>query len=102
MQIEKRKWFDVPDSRVKRENGKGSFYNVEARFSDHPVINVAKSKEARRNVYDFSIVLHTRVKRAMGDLPAVKNMSAHALRFDKGKALDKLEFERCKASIVRC
>ena len=69
MQIEKRKWFDVPDSRVKRENGKGSFCNVEARFSDHAVINIPKSKEARRNVYDFSIVLHTRVGSVRGICP---------------------------------
>ena len=103
MPIEKRKWFDVRDSLVKRENGEGTFCNVEARFSDHPVLNLAKSKEVRRNVYDLSIVLHTRVKRAMGDLPAVKNMSAHVLRFDKGKAaIDKTDFETYKASIVRC
>jgi hypothetical protein len=99
---EKRKWFDVPDSLVKRENGEGTYHNVEAGFSDHPVLNVEKSKLARRNVYDLSIVLHTRVKRAMGDLPAVKNSSAQTIRFDKGTALGKLDFETAKAAIVRC
>lgn len=38
----------------------------------------------------------------MGDLPAVKNMSAQTIRFDKGKALDKIDFEAAKAAIVRC
>lgn len=102
MAINKKQWFDVPDSRVKREDGRGLYYNVEARFSDHPVINVEKSKIARHNVYDFSIVCHTRVKRAAGDAPAIKNMTSQALRFDKGKALSKEGFEQAKSLIVRC
>jgi hypothetical protein len=68
---------------------------------DHPVINIPKSKEARHNVYDLSIVLQTRVKRAMGDMPAVKNMVGQAIRFDKGKALCKEDFDVAKVLIVR-
>ncbi len=83
--IDKRQWFDLPDSLVEREDGKGSYYNVEARFSDHPVYNAQKSNIARHNVYDIGIVLHTRVKRAGGDAPAQKNMSALVIRFDKGE-----------------
>lgn len=100
MSINKKQWFDVPDSFVKTENG--GYYNVEARFSDHPVLNPDKSRIARHNVYDFSIVLHTRVKRATGDVPATKNMSAQALRFDKGAGMGKGDFETAKRHITRC
>jgi hypothetical protein len=83
--IDKRKWFDVPDSLVEREDGNSLYYNVEARFADHPVLNGEKTRVARSNVYDIGMVLHTRVKRAGGDAAAIKNMSAQVLRFDKGE-----------------
>lgn len=102
MAINKKKFYPVPDSLVEREDGHGKYYNVEARFSDHPVINPDKSRIARHNVYDFSIVLHTRVRRVMGDAAAQPNMSAQPIRFDKGKALRGDDFERCKALIMRC
>lgn len=100
--IDKRKWFDVPDSLVDREDGEGSYYNVEARFADHPVLNPEKSRIARHNVYDLGIVLHTRVKRVGGDVAAQKNMSARVLRFDKGDKLSETDFATAKKEIKRC
>lgn len=97
----KKQWFPVKDSLTKGERGK-SYFNVEARFSDHPVINVEKSKIARHNVYDFSIVLHTRVKRNAFDGPAQPNVSAQALRFDKGAKMGGPDFDAAKNAIVRC
>jgi hypothetical protein len=102
MAINKKQWFDVPNSMTKREDGKGSYYNVDARFSDHPVINIEQSRIARHNVYEFSIVLHTRVKRAMSDARAQPNMSAQAIRFDKGATLGGDAFEAAKLLLVRC
>jgi hypothetical protein len=101
MSIDKKQWFDVLDSRVEREDGKGFYYNVEARFSDHPVINIEKSRIARHNVYEFSVVLHTRVKRAAGDVPAVKNMTSQPIRFDKAK-LSQEQFNEAVKLIARC
>lgn len=102
MPINKKKFHDVEDSWVDREDGKGGYYNVQARFSDHPVINPGKSQIARHNVYDFAIVLHTRVKRTMGDAKAQENLTAQTIRFDKGKRLGSDDFEKAKALIVRC
>lgn len=98
----KKQWFDVLDSKTKKEGGNGFFYNVEARFSDHPVINIEKSKVARHAVYEWSIVLHTRVKRIADGAMAQKNMSAQTLRFDKGEAMGELDFEAAKKAIMRC
>jgi len=97
----KKQWFDVKDSLTKGERGK-EYYNVQARFSDHPVINVEKSKIARRNIYDYSIVLHTQVKRNAFDAPAQPNTSSQTLRFDKGSSMGGAEFEAAKAAIMRC
>ena len=99
--IDKREWFDVPDSLVMREDEKGTYHNVEARFADLPVINVEKSRIARHNVYDLSTVLHTRVKRIMGDARAQPNMSAQPIRFDKDKQ-GQSDFEAIKGMIMRC
>ena len=110
----KKKWFPVPDSLTKRDDGRGKFYNIEARFEDHPVINVTKSQEARTQIYDTSIVLHTRIVRgAFG--PAIKNMSSQPIRFDKGRGgttldqygkptvgLRQEDFNAAKALIQRC
>jgi len=98
----KKQWFDVLDSKTEKENGNGFYYNVEARFSDHPVINVEKSRVARHSVYDYSIVLHTRVKRVAGDAKAQPNMSAQPLRFDKGAAMGGDDFDKAKLAIMRC
>ena len=79
----KKQWFDVPDSKCKAENG-DEYLNVEARFADHPILDVAASKIARHSVYKYGIVLHTRVKRNTFDKPAIANASSFVLRFDKG------------------
>ena len=101
MRIDKKKWFDVPDSETEDERKK-LFFNVEARFSDHPVIDMELSRTARRNIYKFSIVLHTRVKRAAIGGKAQPNMSTQSLRFDKGAAMGAADFEASKAAIMRC
>jgi hypothetical protein len=98
----KKRWFDVPDSLTKSEDGKREYFNVEARFHDHPVINVAKSTLARHNVHDFSIRLEMRVKYASGDVPAVRNATHHAIRFDKGSGLRSEDFKATMLLIQRC
>lgn len=100
--LNKRQWFDVPDSLTEREDGKSSYCNVEARFADHPVLNPEKSRIARHNVYDLGIVLHTRVKRGPGDVKAQPNMSGLTLRFDKGDRQSKENFEAAKQAVQRC
>lgn len=99
--INKKQWFDLPDSLTKTEDGKSEYYNVEGRFRDHPVINVEKSRIKRHNVYEFSIVFETRLKRAAADAHAVKNMAPIPIRFDKGTELQQTEFERAVAAIRR-
>jgi hypothetical protein len=84
--VDSKKWFDVPDSKCKAENG-DEYFNVEARFADHPILDVAASKIARRSVYARGIVLHTRVKKNTFDKPAIVNASSFVLRFDKGPDL---------------
>jgi hypothetical protein len=99
--INKKQWFDLPDSLTKTEDGKSEYYNVEGRFRDHPVINVAKSRIMRHNVYEWSITFETRIKRAAADAPAVKNLHSTPIRFDKGSELQQTEFERALAAIRR-
>lgn len=82
--IDKKQWFPVRDSLTNDEEG-NEFYNVEAKFSDHPILNVEKSRIARHNVYDLGIVLHTRVLRTAAGERAIKNSSSHVMRFDKGE-----------------
>jgi hypothetical protein len=101
MAINKKQWFDVRDSVVEREDGKGKYFNVQARFSDLAVINVEKSRIKRHNVYEYSIVLHTKVKRTMGDQAAQPNVTSQPLRFDKPE-LRGPDFEAAKALIMRC
>ena len=97
----KKQWFDVPDSLMRKPSGNGFVHNIEARFSDHPAINVEKSKVARRAVYEWTIVLHTRVKYGPYG-KAVDNTSSHVMRFDKGAAMGEMDFNKAKAAIMRC
>lgn len=96
----RRRWFDAPDSEVKREDGQGSYLNVEGRFQDHPVLNLAKSKARRHNVYDIGVKLEMRVKMAPGDVPAERNRSAIVLRFDKD-GIREPDFQRMVECILR-
>jgi hypothetical protein len=82
--IDKKKWFDVPDSGSKDDQGE-IFYNVEARFGDHPILDVKASKAARHNVYFYGPVLHMRVKRTSLNSRAIKNCYSVVMRFDKGE-----------------
>lgn len=82
--VDKKQWFDVHDSKCRAENGE-EYYNVEARFADHPILDVAASKIARHSVYKRGIVLHTRVKKNIHDKKAITNASSFVLRFDKGR-----------------
>lgn len=79
----RKKWFDVPDSKCKTGDGE-EYFNVEARFADHPILDVDACKIARHNVYKCGIVLHTRVKKNWLDRKAIANASSFVLRFDKG------------------
>lgn len=98
----KRRWFALPDSLTKREDGKGEYYNVEGRFQDHFVLNIEKSKVARHNVYDVATRCETRVVKAPGDVPAVPNETHIPIRFDKGSALRGPDFDLCVKLITRC
>jgi hypothetical protein len=105
----KKQWFPVYDSGVPERNDKnqptGKFlapFNVEARFSDHPVLNPEASKIARHAVYDWSIVLHTRVKHTADGTKALENVTSHTLRFDKGEKMGEQDFNKAKAAIMRC
>jgi hypothetical protein len=82
--VDKTKWFDVPDS-VFVDEGGDEYYNVQAKFADHPILNVEKSRAARHNVYDLGIVLHTKVLRLADANPAIRNGTSHVMRFDKGE-----------------
>ena len=82
--IDKKKWFDVPDSIFEDDDG-NEFYNVQAKFSDHHILNVQKSQAARHNVNDVGIVLHMKVLRVTDASPALKNGTTHVMRFDKGE-----------------
>lgn len=97
--IDKNQWFDCPDSLVKRpENEGGSYYNVQGRFADHPVINIAKSRIARHNVHDFSITFYKRVLTAL-EGPATKNSHPHPIRFDKGIGMRQEDFDIARRTI---
>jgi hypothetical protein len=82
--VDAKKWFDVKDSIFEDDDG-NEYYNVQAKFADHFILNVEKSKAARHNVWDVGIVLHTKVLRVTDASPAIKNSSSHVMRFDKGE-----------------
>lgn len=87
MTIDKKKWFPLEDSKTRDEKGRiipDSEANVEARFADHPILDVKASKAARRNVYFYGPVLHLRVIKTSLGVRAVKNSHSYVLRFDKG------------------
>ena len=44
--VDTKKWFDVPDSIFEDDDG-NEYYNVQAKFADHHILNVEKSKAAR-------------------------------------------------------
>lgn len=84
--VDPRQWFDVPDSELIDDNGNGTgVFNVQAKFADHHILNVEKSRAARHNVYDLGIVLHTKVMHLADGSPVIKNSSSHVMRFDKGE-----------------
>jgi hypothetical protein len=91
--IDKTKWFDILDSMFVDEDGDECF-NVQAKFADHPILNVEKSKAARHNVYDLGIVLHTKVLRSNDASPALKNGTSHVMRFDKGEDTRKASYRQ--------
>lgn len=98
----KKKWFPAPDSLCQRTDGsKQRYYNIEGRFEDHKVINIPKSEEAREQVYDTSIVLHTRIILTGFGTRAVDNMTSQAIRFDKGVLLRQPDFQQAKAGLYR-
>ncbi len=125
MTIDKKQWFDVQDSKCKGEDEK-EYFNVEARFADHPILDVEASRLARSNVYKRGIVLHTRIKRNWLDKAAITNATSFVLRFDKGPdetvttmvpgpvpgtmvqhregklGMTKEDFDRAVSLIVRC
>jgi hypothetical protein len=82
--VDPKKWFDVADSMFMDDDG-NEYYNVQAKFTDHYILNIEKSQEARHNVFDVGIVLHTKVLRVTDASPAIKNSSSHVMRFDKGE-----------------
>jgi hypothetical protein len=82
--IDKKQWFDVADSLI-NDGEHEPYHNVQAKFSDIPILNVEKSKAARHNVFDIGIALHTKVLRLADGTPAFKNSTTHVLRFDKGQ-----------------
>ena len=84
--VDSKKWFDVPDSIFIDDNG-NEYYNVQAKFADHFILNVQKSQAARHNVWDVGIVLHTKVLRITDATPAIRNGTSHVMRFDKGEDL---------------
>jgi hypothetical protein len=100
----KDKWFDVPDSLVEEEQNNKIFkyYNVECRFYDHQVLDVAASQKARHNVHVLVPACMARIKRAAIGQPAIKNATPQVLRFDKGNALPREDFEAAMAVIARC
>lgn len=87
MTIDPKQWFTVPDSELKDQDGEpNGIFNIDARFTDHPVLNVEKSRIARHNVYDLAPCLHMRIlHNADGDPLQIKNSVSHVMRFDKGE-----------------
>ena len=86
MTIDPKKWFPVSDSEILNQDGEPTgIYNIEARFADHPILNVPKSKIARHNVYDLGPCLHMRILFNNDGGKAFKNGTSHVMRFDKGE-----------------
>lgn len=127
MKIDTKKWFPVPDSELMDQDDEPTgIFNIEARFTDHPILNVEKSRAARHNVYDQGPCLHMRVlHNSDGDPVQIKNSTSHVMRFDKGEdtrvasqkpgpagnpvlhydgspGMGKEEFEAAIRDIVRC
>lgn len=82
--IDKKKWFEMPDSSVKDAEGKHMYFNVEGRFADQTVLDPEASRKARHSVYFYMPVFHTRVIRVHDGERAIPNASSIVLRFDKG------------------
>jgi hypothetical protein len=125
MKVDPKKWFHVEDSKVRDPDSGSFFYNVEARFADHPILDVDASRRARRNVYFYGVVMHTRVLKANDGAKAIANCTSHVMRLDKGRdetrhipatgpegnttttrvgksGLPREEVDRCIATIKRC
>lgn len=127
MTIDTKQWFPVPDSELKDQDGEPTgVFNIEARFTDHPILNIEKSRIARHNVYDLGICLHQRILYNSDLEPLqIKNSISHVMRFDKGEdtripsqkpgpngnmvlhydgcpGMGKEEFDKAVKDIVRC
>ncbi len=81
----RKRWFDVPDSKSRDGEDGEAYYNVEARFADHPVIDPAKSRLAGHSVYQLVPQLHMHVKKNIFGNRSIKNSTSVVFRFDKGK-----------------
>lgn len=86
MTIDPKQWFQVSDSELMDQDGEPTgVFNIDARFADHPILNVEKSRIARHNVYDLGPCLHMRILKNGDGTKAVKNGTSHVMRFDKGE-----------------
>ena len=81
----RKRWFDVADSKSKDGEDGEAYYNVEARFADHPVINPAESRRVGHSVYQLVPQLHMHVKKNIFGSRSIKNSTSVVFRFDKGK-----------------
>ena len=121
----RKQWCDVPDSKSRGEDGR-VFFNVEARFADHPVIDPEASRKAGHSVYRLVPQVHMHVKRNIFGAKSVKNSTSIVFRFDKGRdeteitgqvvgpagtmvpqregkpGMSKPDFDRAVALIMRC
>jgi hypothetical protein len=121
----KKQWFDVRDSKCRGEDGQ-IYYNVEARFADHPVIDAVESRKAGHAVYKLVPQVHMHVKKTIFGTRSIKNSTSVVFRFDKGRdetqitgsvvgpagtmvphregktGLSKPDFDRAIALIMRC
>ena len=80
----KKQWFDVPDSKTRGEDGK-IFYNVQARFADHPALDPVASRIAGYSVHKLVPQVHMNVKKNIFGQKTVKNSTSVVFRFDKGR-----------------
>ncbi len=81
----RKRWFDVPDSKSKDGEDAEAYYNVEARFADHKVIDPASSHRAGHAVYQLVPQLHMHVKRNAFGKPAIRNSTSVVFQFWKGR-----------------
>lgn len=81
----RKKWFDVPDSKSKDGDEDSAYYNVEARFADHRVLDAPASHQAGHSVYQLVPQVHMHVKKNIFGNRSIKNSTSVVFRFDKGR-----------------